>query len=76
LGSGHITSNPVSEYLSDPEKRIKSAWKYIFSDLIRIENGAYDDFVVVNLGNLSSHPYVNLRYVLESVNVNIPVDFD
>ncbi len=62
--------------MKDPNNRIKQAYLSIFGDLARIESGNYNKFVVVNLGDLSTHPYVNLRYMLESVNVPIPNDFN
>lgn len=62
--------------MKDPHHRIKQAHLSIFSDLARIDSGSYTNFVVVNLGDLATHPYVNLRYMLESVNVPIPSDFD
>jgi len=76
LDNGHIKNNPVNAFMKDPNNRIKRAYLSIFGDLARIEGGNYNKFVVVNLGDLSTHPYVNLRYMLESVNVPIPNDFN
>lgn len=60
----------------NPINRIKSAYLKIFGDLSKIENGNYLDFVVVNIGDISSYSYVNLRFLLESINIVAPKNFD
>ncbi len=60
----------------NPVNRIKSAYLKIFGDLSKIENGNYLDFVVVNIGDISSYSYVNLRFLLESINIVVPENFN
>lgn len=72
----HLTNNPVNEFMVNPINRIKSAYLKIFGDLSKIENGNYLDFVVVNIGDISSYSYVNLRFLLESINIVAPKNFD
>ena len=62
--------------MANPMNRIKSAYLKIFGDLSKIENGNYLDFVVVNIGDISSYSYVNLRFLLESINIVAPKNFD
>ena len=72
----HLINNPINDFFLNPVNRIKTAYLKVFGDLSKIENGKFSDFIVVNLNDLSNNPCVNLKYILESINIKIPEQFD
>ena len=72
----HLENNPINDFLIEPINRIKTAYLHIFSDLNKIENGNFYNFIVLNLGDLSKYPKETLNFVLSSLNLEIPIDFD
>jgi hypothetical protein len=71
----HLVNNPIKK-LPTIDSRIINAYKHVFGRLNDIENGAYKDFVVINMGDILMYPKANLTYVLDKINLKIPSDFD
>lgn len=75
VAGDHLKNNPLRNYPTVTD-RIQKAYTHIFSDLARIENGEYCDFIVLNLGDISTFPKIHLQYLFQSVNIIPPEDFD
>ncbi len=73
--NGHCKNSYISDYPTAMD-RMQQAYLHIFSDLNRIDNGNYRDFVCVNLGDLSTNPIDNLSFMFKFINLAVPDDFD
>jgi hypothetical protein len=72
----HPKNNRINSFFSIPINRIKEAYKNVFTELARIDNGYYTDFFVLNLGDLSNNSFVNIKFLLDSIDIDLPEDFD
>lgn len=71
----HLINNPIKS-LPLLEDRITFAYKKIFSDLFKIDNGNYKDFVVINIGDILTYPKEHIKYLFNKINIDIPLNFD
>jgi hypothetical protein len=71
----HLVNNPIKS-LPTIDSRIINAYKHVFGRLKDIDNGAYKDFVVINMGDILTYPKANLSYILNKVDLKLPPDFD
>lgn len=71
--NGHCENSFIKEYPLSIN-RLQKAYKHIFSDLNKINNGEYEDFVCLNLGDLSSHPVDMISYVFNFINIKVPTE--
>jgi hypothetical protein len=76
IDNKHLINNKINNFFAKPVNRIKEAYKNIFSDLSKIDNGNFLDFFVLNLGDLSYNGFVNIKFLLDSINLEIPSNFD
>jgi hypothetical protein len=61
IKGNHLINNSINK-LPTLNDRMTFAYKKIFSDLFKIEKGNYNQFVVVNMGDLLNYPMEHLDY--------------
>lgn len=75
IKGAHLKNNPINN-LPTLNDRMTMAYKSIFSDLHKLENGKYNKFTVINMGDLLSHPKEHIDYLFNRLNLVVQKDFD
>lgn len=75
IKGNHLVNNP-NKLLPTLDDRMTYAYKKIFSDLFKIENGRYNKFTVINMGDLITYPKEHIKYLSKRINLSVPENFD
>jgi hypothetical protein len=75
INGGHLKNNPIPT-LTTAHKRVVNAYKYIFYGLNKIDNGKFENYTIINMGDLIKHPEAHIQYITKACHLTIPENFD